>query len=786
MSKHTHNTCTTLLFAVWMIVVYTVNCWAGIEATPDFSSSLITDVFLDQGCFEVSNIQLRGDSENIGFFEYGRNSISINKGIILATGDVSYANGPNNSGGNLDYSGNGGDAEQEADLQKLADAIETFDVTAIEFDFVPSVDEISFRYVFASEEYCDFVGSKFNDVFGFFISGPGIQDSFVNNARNIALIPDSEDFVAINNVNHITNSEYYISNTDYPENETSLGTGCFENGLVPPAVALSEIQHDGFTTVLTAKAEVIPCETYHIKIAIADIVDDNMDSAVFLEENSFKAGDGIALGTLVANVNSNNAIEGCQEVYFVFERIDKNFSEDLVVNFRLSENSTAIEGEDFDTLARTVIIPAGEGKVELPVNLYDDNIDEEREEIIIEYDLVCGCGIVKTVSTNLYVSDALPLVVTMADSTSVCSVDSVLLSPDLVEGGVPPYQYNWNNGRTDKEIYVQPSEDSTFDLKVTDACGDSLRQDIFVSVIPNATFTVDTTICSGRTVIFEGVNVAAGEAEEFRLAGNNGCDSIVTIRVSERPISILTQERAAGCNSENDGQIAVQVVNGAPPYSYSLNQGGFQNDSIFNNLLAGEYVVYVKDATDCIVNDSVMVRSTSEFTVELTETPIIAPFEPTTLSVLATSNVINTYLWQPSETLSCSDCPSPVATPLNTTIYTLTATNGAGCMTTAEVTLTVFDNAEARLLLPPAFSPNGDGVNDDLKVLYTGELSQFKVVIYNRWGKQVYYSESERESWDGTLPNGQAADIGVYFYYIEGIFKGSETQKKQGTITLIR
>ena len=103
----------------------------------------------------------------------------------------------------------------DVDLVKLATG-PVFDVVGIEFDFVPLDSFVNFRYVFASDEYCEYVGEKFNDVFGFFVSGPGINGSFNNKGQNVALVPGSNAFVSINTINSSQNALFYSDNM-HPE-----------------------------------------------------------------------------------------------------------------------------------------------------------------------------------------------------------------------------------------------------------------------------------------------------------------------------------------------------------------------------------------------------------------------------------------------------------------------------------------------------------------------------------------------------------------------------------------
>lgn len=138
-----------------------------------------------------------------------------------------------------------------------------------------------FQFVFGSEEYPEYV-NQFNDVFGFFINGPGINGPHSNNSKNIALIPGTNTPVSINNVNEGNNSEYFVVND------------------------LDFIQYDGFTTVFTAESEVQPMQTYHIKLAIGDGVDHFYDSGVLLQASSFCSGPQTGVGRIDQQPSGEN------------------------------------------------------------------------------------------------------------------------------------------------------------------------------------------------------------------------------------------------------------------------------------------------------------------------------------------------------------------------------------------------------------------------------------------------------------------------------------------------
>lgn len=365
--------------------------YQGIIDSSGFSAEeLIRDVLIGGNCFDVSNIQAIGPDPGRGRFLNGMTSIGIDEGIVFSTGNIRNIQGPNtraNTGSNLMGDG-------DPDLRQLVDDQVINDAVGIQFDFVPTADTVRFRYVFASEEYCEWVGDNFNDVFGFFISGPGINGPFTNGAENIALIPGTNEPVAINNVNRNLNSQYYFDNT--PEGQPQ-GAGDAANCgdlLDSDGVAIELIEFDGYTAVFEAVAVVIPCETYTIKMVIGDAIDANYDSAVFLEAGSFDAGASSILESNVVGTGGNIIFDECldSEAYFVLSRIGSgNMEDSVVVNLNFSTDlSTAVPGVDFEPLPDQIVIPPFQDSVFIPVQILD-GYSGGPLRIVFELDFLCSC-----------------------------------------------------------------------------------------------------------------------------------------------------------------------------------------------------------------------------------------------------------------------------------------------------------------------------------------------------------------------------------------------------------
>ncbi len=209
----------------------------------------------------VFNVNYIGTPAASGYFSGGiAAGIGIDSGIVLTSGFASNLDGTANTSDSITGdNGLGG----YAPLNALVPGLTTYDATVLEFDFViDKGDSVYFNYVFGSDEYDEWVGSKYNDVFGFFFNGTAPSD-------NVALIPGTTTPVAINNVNASSYPQYYN------DNDPDIG-------------APFPFEYDGFTDVFTVSLTgLTPGTPYHLTLAIADASDYIYDSGVFIQGGSF-------------------------------------------------------------------------------------------------------------------------------------------------------------------------------------------------------------------------------------------------------------------------------------------------------------------------------------------------------------------------------------------------------------------------------------------------------------------------------------------------------------------
>lgn len=528
---------------------------SGTNSSP---SALVTNVLLGSGV-TVSNITFTGDStKQIGYFDSQNSNIGLNSGVVLTTGRVEVGVGPNDL---ADAASPQINSIQDPDIsQLLGTGINSRDMAILEFDFVPLGDSVVFRYVFASEEYNEFVCSNFNDVFGFFISGPGISGPFQNGAKNIALIPNTTTPVAINTVNNgspgssagggscppggLANAAYFIDNT--------VVTG------------QNEVQYDGFTVVLEAKSQVICNQLYHIKMAIADATDWQYDSGVFLEAESFYSA---GLNVDISNVNVfpgdsiPTVIEGCLDAEFTFSRPDT--AGDLTLPYVIG--GTAINGVDYPNLPGTITIPAGQTTASIFVQPFADGLVEGNEIITITVFNITPCGDTIPRTAVLQLLDEYVVQTNTNPAITGCPGDTTTINV-VANGGTPPYNFSWSNGGTTQSVDVSPQQNTTYYISVSDQRSCTTVDSVEVSVTPLFAVNagLDTVICTGDTVQLGGAPTGP-TGLNYSWSPTNGMISAATVtNPLVSPNSTVIYELAVtnpatGCVNRDTVVVAVAV-----------------------------------------------------------------------------------------------------------------------------------------------------------------------------------------------------------------------------------
>lgn len=278
-------------------------------------------------------------------------------------------------------------------------------------------------------------------------------------------------------------------------------------------------------------------------------------------------------------------------------------------------------------------------------------------------------------------------------------------------------------------------------------------------------------------------NVPIGSYDLVVTDGNN-CTFAGSYQV-QQPTQLVvdTASLAISCYNYSDGAIDITPAGATPPYTY--NWGNGQTGEDLNGIPAGTYAVTITDAEGCSVTTSVSLDNPLPFTLVSPDNVTVDLGNTISLSV----NYINgnpvSWLWTPSDNLTCPTCQTTDALSYNNMVYTVTAVSDMGCIDTAVVRMLV--DPKRVVFVPNAFSPNGDGANDYFEVYGNKEAwKQFEVQVYNRIGEKVYESDDMNFKWDGTF-KGVRQNPAVFVYVVKVIYLDNFTDMQYtGSLTLLR
>jgi len=695
----------------------------------------VNDVLLGEGV-TATNVQFTGLDVQLGYLT-GGTGFSIESGLILSSGNASN---PETCAGDAGLGGVTG----EPDLLTVANSVppligQSFsvssvnDVCILEFDFQPAGDFVSFNYVFGSDEYLTWVNSAYNDIFAFFLSGPGISGpyaspaGFPDGAINIAQVPDTDPElpITISSVNNVTNPEYYIDNP---------------GAVNPPCI-------NGYTQAFTASHPVSCGLTYHIKLAIADGSDNWLESIVVLEEGSF--------GSPIATEYEATAAPACDPdpdddvvIYCAWEDCGVStitVSRPCLVpsvypfDFQILEedDSEASFTDDIEGLPASATIPVGEYTLSLSFNVPQDFIDEGTEELKLR--IISG-NIESYLSIFIYDTPPLeavtPEVVTVPcdEGEEVCV--ELIQNPDLE---YPPVEYNWTiNGidyGNEQCLWHTSLVDHLFEIYIEDGCDRTLYlQTLFeVPYEPLAvTLPPDTVLCNGASTTLN-LEIEGGE-EPYVFQWDNFTTNLFAYTVAPTVGTNYTVSVIDNCNYEESQTTRVDVETiSSTIVRYNLGDGTYEFDVI----------------------------TTPE-----------EPFE----------GAFN-YLWDFGDgTWGYEKNMLHTYDGLDEYDAFITTTTNNGCSDVATVRI----YGDVIVYIPTAFTPNNDGKNDAWEIM-ARQVESYELFVYNRWGDIVHTSTTINEPWIGNVNGGtHFAPDGLYNWVIKVQGYDVDAEEIRGTVYLMR
>ena len=350
----------------------------------------------------------------------------------------------------------------------------------------------------------------------------------------------------------------------------------------------------------------------------------------------------------------------------------------------------------------------------------------------------------------------------------------------------------------------------TVKLVVTDinGCKDSITTNVIAS-----TLTVnagnDTTICSGQSVTLQATTNGGTQFQwnNSSLLNNSTILNPVATPPAGLTTFIITASNAAGCSRFDTVNILAKTQN-----TFSINapspicpngtaqliaQGGdtyqWQPSSGINSTIPNPVVnpstttTYTVLITDTVCNQT---QSLSTQVVVL-PAPNVQAFKQNDIDCIQNTARLNAsgavnYKWGPAISLNNPNISNPIATPTATTLYTVEGTDIAGCKNTDTISVVVdFSVKNGLFLMPNAFTPNNDGLNDCFGIKHWGVVEEVEFNIYNRWGELIFHTTNLNKCWDGKW-KGRQQDPAVFVYWIKAKSLCGGDVFRKGTVVLIR
>ncbi len=636
----------------------------------------------------ISNWTKTCANNGTGTFTNVSSNLGLPGGVVLASGNVTNVPFAANNFASTQFTANG-----DAQLSTLTSGT-IYDPCVLEFDITPQGPILEFNYVFASEEYPEWVCSQYNDVFGFFISGPNPVGGNYTNV-NIAKIPSTTLPVAINTINPGTPGTSSGGGQCNGANQSLAYTSYYRNNLSP---VNANIIYDGMTTVLTATAAVTPCQTYHLKIALADVADRIYDSGVFLQAYSFTSNPvTVSAVSALDYAGFTSAYEGCVGGTFTFN-LSSAQTVPVVVNLQVT--GTATNGTDYVTIPTQIIFQPGQTVATIDIDAIQDGLTEPMENVTVS--VLDPCTNLPYNSATITIRDDIPATITATDST-LCAGQSTQL---IANGGVT---YSWSpatglSSTTIKNPIATPTVTTTYTCTMTfGSCTKVVSKTIYVSN-PSTSVTANPagTVCNGASVLLTAtpaggqtpysylwstgattpnITVPTGGTYTVTTTDAFGCTSSANRSVTISNLAISGTSTNVGCMGGNNGAIDITVTGTNAPFTY--NWGGGVTSQDRTNLVAGTYTVTASNTVGCTVTATYTItQPASALSTSATNTTINCNGGNNGSINLTANGGVTPYSFLWSNSATTEDLNN-----LTAGAYTVTVTDANGCTATRTVNI---------------------------------------------------------------------------------------------------
>ena len=756
--------CFSVLLSLFTSLLFSQNI--AVDHNTYSPQELVEDILINSDCISnviVTNVvggNFNGTDQSYGYFDATGTTFPITNGLILSTGRLSNVPGPNTSLSDDDANGWVGDNDLETALGEN----NTHNATILEFDFQSVSNQISFRYLFASEEYQEGNNStcQYSDLFGFLI-----RPASATTYTNIALVPGTNTPVKVTTVHS------GIPGSCNPINEAYFGG--WNNATAP-------INFNGQTTVLTATTTINPNEIYHVKLVIADEFNFRYDSAVFLEAGSFTSDIDLGLDRLFSTRNPL-----CEN-----ETLQLDATQTGATGYSWFKNGVPIAGETNPVYTiidegiysvaityTTTCLTSGEITVEYATNpivnnttLIDCDIDQDG---ITTYNLFDARQNILTSNTNsianFYTSfldafqdiDEIPDATAFENTTVMQTVfarvenefgcfaiadvildisNNVVIIPPFTECDNIPIdgftEFDLNQLRIEIETQVPVESTITFFPSEADLLTETNSIDgNYINTIQN-TETIYVLITNG-----------------------NSCYATSTVILNTKYTPVLLEDEAIYyCLNNYPATIQLEagITTGLPEnfnYQWLFNNSAtsFTNHTINVNEI-GTYTVIVTHPNGCSATRSIILDATDIAIVETVSVSGIAPNNLVTINVSGNGDYEFTL-----DEVNGTYQDSNIFTNVSAGEHIVYIKDLNGCDTAEELIYV--------LGFPSYFTPNGDSYNEMWMPL--GVDIDFKatmtIQIFDRYGKLLKQVNPQSQGFDGTF-NGKHLPTSDYWYVV--------------------